>query len=128
MLRGDQCSDSCKPSSARGSETLSRKPARCLLEQLQAALNVERFEAYGLDAELEVGDLARPLVSSRPKGCTSRHCLYAFPGIRVRVDRWLSDGFPALEHSSEPERQPGRNVINVLPRWRLFQESAGKEV
>jgi hypothetical protein len=31
-----------------------------LLEQLQADLNVERFEDYGFDGELEVGDLARP--------------------------------------------------------------------
>src|SRR5262245_59187514 len=29
---------------------------------------------------------------------------------------------------SEPERQPGRDVINVLPRRRLFQESSGEEV
>jgi hypothetical protein len=32
------------------------------------------------------------------------------------------------EVSSEPERQPSRNVINVLPRGRLFQESSSEEV
>jgi hypothetical protein len=68
-----------------------------LLEQLEAAFNVERFEGYGLDSELEVGELARPsvrVVPRDPKAASLAIVFTTFPGLRVRVGRWWTDGFP----------------------------------
>jgi Family of unknown function (DUF6226) len=68
-----------------------------LLEQLDAAFNVERFEGYGLDRELEVGDLARPsvrLVPRDPKAAPLIIAFTTFPGLKVRAGRWLTDAFP----------------------------------
>jgi Family of unknown function (DUF6226) len=69
-----------------------------LLEQLQAAFSVERFEGYGLDSELEVGHLARPTIRLIPRDQKAAPLAIAFttfPGLRVRVGRWLIDRFPS---------------------------------
>jgi hypothetical protein len=69
-----------------------------LLEQLQVAFNVERFEGYGLDSELEAGYLARPgvrLVPRGPKAAPLAIAFTTFPGLRVRVGLWRTDAFPA---------------------------------
>jgi hypothetical protein len=68
-----------------------------MLEQLEAAFNVERFEGYGLDRELE-GDLARPsirLVPRGPRAAPLGIAFTTFPGLKVRVGRWLAANFPA---------------------------------
>jgi hypothetical protein len=68
-----------------------------MLEQLQDAFNVERSEGYGLDSELEVGNLARPsvrLVPRDPNAAPLAIAFTTFPGLRIRVGRWLTDRFP----------------------------------
>jgi Family of unknown function (DUF6226) len=72
--------------------------ALTLLEQLHASFNVERVDGYGLDSELEVGDLARPAVTLIPNDSNAAPltvALTTFPGLKVRVGRWCTDGFPA---------------------------------
>jgi len=69
-----------------------------VLEQLKAAFTVDRCEGYGLDSELEVGDLARPSVRLVPRDPQAAPLVIAFttfPGLRVRVGRWRTDAFPA---------------------------------
>jgi Family of unknown function (DUF6226) len=69
--------------------------ALTLLEQLHASFNVERVEGYGLDSELEVGDLARPGVKLIPRDSNAAPLtiiLTTFPGLKVRlqlVHRWV---------------------------------------
>jgi hypothetical protein len=68
-----------------------------VLEQLQAAFTVERVEGYGLDSELEVGDVARPsvrLVPPDPKAAPLAIAFTTFPGLKVRLGRWYIDAFP----------------------------------
>src|SRR5262245_49432497 len=43
--------------------------------------------------------------------------------LRSHLQVW----FAGRRHS-ELERQPTRNVVNILPGWRLFQKSSSKEV
>jgi hypothetical protein len=69
-----------------------------LLEKLEVAFNIERFEGYDLDSELDVGDLARPSVRLAPRDPTAAPLVIAFttfPGLKVRVGRWLTANFPA---------------------------------
>lgn len=68
------------------------------LEQLEAAFNIERFEGYVLDSEPEVGDLARLSIRLVPRNPTAAPLVIAFttfPGIKIRVGRWLTANFPA---------------------------------
>jgi hypothetical protein len=68
-----------------------------LLEQLEATFKVERFEGYGLDHELEVGNLERPTVRLVPRDSRAAPLAIAFttfPGLRVRFGHWLTHGFP----------------------------------
>jgi hypothetical protein len=69
-----------------------------VLEQLEPAFTVERVEGYGLDSELEGGELARPsvrLVPRDPKAAPLAIAFTTFPGLKVRIGRWYSDGFPS---------------------------------
>jgi len=69
-----------------------------LVEQLETAFNLERLEGYGLDRELEVGNLAHPsvrLTPQDPKAAPLTIAFTTFPGLRVRVGRWRTDAFPA---------------------------------
>ena len=59
-----------------------------LIGRLETAFDVERLEGYGLDDELEKGDLVRPSVKLVPRDLSAAPILVsftAFPGLRVRV-------------------------------------------
>jgi Family of unknown function (DUF6226) len=84
-----------------------------VLAQLQAAFNIERFDGYGLDSELEGGDLARPLVRlvpRDPKAAPLAIAFTTFPGLKVRIGRWYSDGFPSCGCDACAETADGEAV------------------
>jgi hypothetical protein len=105
--------------------------ALMLLEQLQASFKVERFEGYGLDSELEVGDLALPSVRLVPRDQKAAPLAIAFttfPGLRVRLGRWLTDGFPACgcdacDETADEEATRLAKLVDDLTAGR-FRESA----
>ena len=69
-----------------------------LLEQLEAAFNVARFEGYDLDSELKAGGFARPivrLVPRDPKGAPLTVAFTTFPGLNLRIGRWTLIALPA---------------------------------
>src|SRR5215510_11051371 len=75
------------PSAVRPPEAYSRvtNPERFrplhtlmgLIGRLEAAFDVERFEGFGLDSDLEAGELARPSVRLVPRA--RRPCLSPLP-------------------------------------------------
>ena len=72
--------------------------ALTLLAQLHASFDVDRIEGYGLDSELEVGDLARPSVRLVPRDSKAAPLAVAFttfPGLKVRAGHWCTPAFPA---------------------------------
>jgi hypothetical protein len=72
--------------------------ALTLLGQLHASFDVRRIEGYGLDGELEVGDLARPsirLIPGDSEAAPLTLTFTTFPGLRVRAGRWCTAAFPA---------------------------------
>jgi Family of unknown function (DUF6226) len=72
--------------------------ALTLLGQLHASFDVRRIEGYGLDGELEVGDLARPSIRLVPGDSTAAPLAVTFttfPGLRVRAGRWCTAVFPS---------------------------------
>jgi len=72
--------------------------ALTLLAQLHASFDVDRIEGYGLDSELEVGDLARPsvrLIPSDSKAAPLAVTFTTFPGLKVRAGHWCTAAFPA---------------------------------
>jgi hypothetical protein len=69
-----------------------------LIGRLEATFDVDRLEGYGLDDELEKGDLVRPSVRLVPRDLSAAPILFsytAFPGLRVWVGRWHTDAFPS---------------------------------
>jgi hypothetical protein len=98
-----------------------------LLAQLEAAFDVERFEGYGLDSELEVGGLARPGVRLVPRGPQAAPLTIAFttfPGLRVRVGRWLTTNFPACgcdacAETADDEAAGLAQLVDALTAGRL---------
>ena len=71
--------------------------ALMLLAQLDASFAVDRIEGYGLDSELEVGDLARPSVRLVPRDSKAAPLAVAFttfPGLKVRAGHWCTAAFP----------------------------------
>jgi hypothetical protein len=90
---------------------------------LTAEYDVERFEGYGLDAELEPRELARPsirLVPSDPEAAPIAVGFTPFPGIVVRLGRWHMDGYPscgcdACDETAEIEiRRFQRTIDDVI--------------
>lgn len=98
-----------------------------LLEQLEAAFKIERFEGYGLDSELEVGDLARPsvrLVPQDPKAAPLVIAFTTFPGLKVRVGRWRTDAFPqcgcdACDETADDEATRLAELVDALTAGRF---------
>ena len=69
-----------------------------LLGRLENTYDVERLDGYGLDQELEVGDLARPsvkLVPRSPEAAPIVLVFTAFPGLGARFGRWHVEHFPS---------------------------------
>lgn len=69
-----------------------------LLSRLEATYDVNRVEGYGLDHELERGDLVHPTVKLVPQDLDAAPMIVvftAFPGLRIRVGHWYTDAFPA---------------------------------
>src|SRR5262245_12869446 len=98
-----------------------------LLEQLEASFNVERFAGYGFDNELEVGDLERPtvrLVPREQKAAPLAIAFTTFPGLRVRVGRWLTDGFPqcgcdACDETADDEAIRLASLVDAVTAGRV---------
>jgi hypothetical protein len=67
-----------------------------LLNRLEATFDVERTERYGLDPELEAGELARPSAGliPHPGAAPIIVAFTRFPGLCVRFGRWYIDRFP----------------------------------
>jgi hypothetical protein len=87
----------------------------------------DRLLAQKIIGDAEVNDSV-----SESKRHIDDPCTMVLGGIFFQVGS-PSRAITKTEHetrevSSEPERQPSRNVINVLPRGRLFQESSSEEV
>lgn len=67
------------------------------LDRLTAEYDVGRVEGYGLDAELESRELARPSIRVVPNDPGAAPILVAFtifPGLGVRLGRWHTDRYP----------------------------------
>src|SRR4030095_14555690 len=101
-----------------------------LLERLQATFAVEQCEGYGLDRELEVGALARPLVrllSRDPQAAPLAMAFTTFPGLTVRVGRWHRDAFPscgcdACEETADGEAARLPHMVGAVTGGR-FREA-----
>ena len=84
-----------------------------LIGRLEAAFDVERLEGYGLDDELEKGDLVRPSVRLVPRDQSAAPILVsftAFPGLRVRFGRWYIDAFPSCGCDACDETADGESA------------------
>lgn len=71
--------------------------AEGLLERLKTEFEVESETRPGLDAELEVNRLARPLVRLSPMDPDAAPITVGFttfPGVIARFGRWHSEAFP----------------------------------
>jgi uncharacterized protein DUF6226 len=71
--------------------------ASALLDRLESEFDVESATGYGLDAELENQELARPSRRLRPRapGAASIVIAFtAFPGVAARFGAWHTEGFP----------------------------------
>jgi Family of unknown function (DUF6226) len=98
-----------------------------LLEHLEAAFNIERFEGYGLDSGLEVGDLARPSVRLVPRDPMAAPLAIAFttvPGLKIRLGRWLTANFPACgcdacDETANDEAARLAELVNALTAGRF---------
>lgn len=69
-----------------------------LISRLEADFDVEHLDGYGLDDELERGDLVRPSIKLLPRDPGAAPIVVAFtafPGLVVRVGRWRTDTFPS---------------------------------
>ena len=67
--------------------------------RLQAEYDVALEEGKGVDAELERSSLARPTLKLTPRqeSCAPITIAFTdFPGLAVRVGRWVTDYFPAV--------------------------------
>jgi hypothetical protein len=101
-----------------------------LLDQLQAAFNVERFEGYGLDSELEVRDLSRPSVRLAPRDSKAAPLAIAFttfPGLEVRVGRWRTVAFPtcgcdACDETADDEATRLAELVDDVTAGRFREE------
>ena len=68
------------------------------VERLQAEYDVTLEEGKRMDAELERSSLARPTLKMTPRqeSCAPITIAFTdFPGIAVRVGRWVTDYFPS---------------------------------
>ena len=68
------------------------------VERLQAEYDVTLEEGKGMDAELERSSLARPTLKLTPRqeSCAPITIAFTdFPGIAVRVGRWVTEPFPS---------------------------------
>jgi hypothetical protein len=101
--------------------------AQTLLTQLHASFNVEQVRGYGLDSELEVGDLASQsirLVPDDPKAAPLVATFTTFPGLRVRVGRWCTAVFPACgcdacDEAADDEAIRLRELIDAVVAGRF---------
>jgi hypothetical protein len=82
-------------------------------DELAARFEVAVQEGFGIDPELESVGVARPTVSLTPANPAEAPLTIAFtsfPGLRVRLGRWLTDAFPvcgcdACDESFEGEAE-----------------------
>ena len=78
--------------------------------RLQAEYDVALEEGKGVDAELERSSLARPTLKLTPRqeSCAPITIAFTdFPGLAVRVGRWVTDYFPSCGCDACDEMQEG---------------------
>ena len=130
-----------EPSSEPSSEAYSRvtNPERFaylhefageLLGRLEATYAVERTEGYGLDPELESGELAQPSVRLTPADADAAPIIfnfYVFPSLTVGFGRWYRDKFPdcacdACDETGEGETERLASKIEDVIAGRFREE------
>jgi hypothetical protein len=101
-----------------------------LLNRLVREFDVERVEAYGIDAALEHGyALSLPTVMLRPVDNAAAPLCVAFtgfPGLRVRFGRWCAMAFPtcgcdACNETASDEADRLKRLIDNLVHGRLVE-------
>jgi hypothetical protein len=101
-----------------------------LLNRLEAEFAVERTEGYGLDPELESGELARPSVRLTPADADAAPILfnfYVFPSLTVSFCRWHRDKFPdcacdACDETAEGEAERLGLMVDDVIAGRFREE------
>ncbi len=110
---------------------LLHETAGRLLEQLELEFDIERFEGYGLDAELEQRYvLARPSIRMLPQKATAAPLVVAFsafPGLQIRFGRWCMIAFPSCGCDTCKENAQGEIErmtlhVNDLTAGRFHEE------
>ncbi len=104
--------------------------AVALADWLEAAFDVERVEAYGLDTEVERKDAARPSIRLTPRNDGAAPitiCFTTFPGLSVLLGRWYTDFFPscgcdACDEMAEGEIESLEELVEAVTAGR-FRES-----
>jgi hypothetical protein len=90
-----------------------------LLERLEATFDVEHLEGYGLDPELEVGNLAHPTIKLVPRDPAAAPIVVvftAFPSLNIRFGRWFTDRFPSCgcDACAETADDEAARLIDVV--------------
>ncbi len=101
-----------------------------LLDRLEKSFAVERLQDYGLDPELESGELARASVRLTPEDADAAPILFifrAFPSVAVRFGRWYRDSFPdcacdACDETAEGETQRLELLVDDVTAGRFREE------
>lgn len=100
-----------------------------LIDELDAAFDIERFQDYGLDPELETVELARPTIKLVPNDDDAAPMVVvftAFPGLRIRVGHWRIDNFPpcgcdACDETADSEAAGLSRVIDAVTAGRFYE-------
>lgn len=104
--------------------------ADALLNRLEREFAVERVEDYGLDPELDSGELVRPSVRLSPVDADAAPILFtftAFPGVTARFGRWYCRSFPscgcdACDETADGEANRLESSINEVTTGRFREE------
>jgi hypothetical protein len=100
-----------------------------LISRLEADFDVDRLDGYGLDDELERVDLVRPSIKLLPRDPGAAPIVVAFtafPGLVVRVGRWLTDTFPgcgcdACDETADGEAARLTQMVDSLTAGRFCE-------
>ena len=100
-----------------------------LLDRLETDFDVERTEAYGLDPEVEIAELARPSIRLVPRHDDAAPIFVAFstfPGLRVKVGRWYTTGFPscgcdACDETADDEAERLASIVDDVTAGRFHE-------
>jgi hypothetical protein len=100
-----------------------------LFERLETAFDVERVAGYGIDHELEKGELVRSTVRLIPRNLEAAPLAIsfsAFPGLHVRAGHWYLDHFPSCGCDACAETPDGEEtrLVELIDdvTWGRFRE------